>query len=94
MNGFYDKVEQIAYERGVEHAERSIRERLALSAAGPGVDADADLDHLIWQFGEYRRQIDAAHSKLDTIGLPKAQDDSRLTLAGRLQAAIDQGRIS
>jgi hypothetical protein len=43
-----------------------------------------DLDTLIWQAGEHRRQIESAHSTLDVMGTPRKIGDSTLTLAGRL----------
>jgi hypothetical protein len=75
---------------GYEEAFEDVRQQLTLHVKGPHAAMNAyTFEHLMHQVGEMRRQIAAAHEKLDMWGIPRSSDpqnpaSSRFTVVGRL----------
>lgn len=60
---------------------------LGPDASSPGALEAVTLETLLWKAGEHRRQIEAAHNKLDVLGAPRfdpRDNVSRFTVAGRI----------
>lgn len=60
---------------------------LALAVHGPHArkpEEGWDLEQLLWQAGEHRRQIENAHNRLDLLEAPRV-----FTVAGRIQALAE-----
>lgn len=63
------------------------RRDLIRALYGPTADSEENVETLLWRVGEMRRQIEAAHERLDLLGAPRelTPGGTKFTVAGRLE---------
>jgi hypothetical protein len=70
-----------------ETERKALEVSLVLAVYGPHATAEqatTPLEDLLWQVGQYRREIEAAHHWCDMQGTPREQGGHPLTVRGRL----------
>jgi hypothetical protein len=65
--------------------------RRAVYADDAEAHAGEDLEHLLWEVGEFRRRAEDAHSALDLMDVPRESGAGVLTLRGRLDLLRERG---